>query len=94
MLEHSYFSHVKKLQGQDSFWSFLHDYSFNFYRSIKLRNEGRDELTEEEKLTIVIIVDGELSVFKMLIENAIHLSSSELADTMCRLIPDTYMEYC
>ncbi len=92
-LERSYFRHIKDLQGQGSFWKFLHDYSFDFYRSIKLHNEGREELTEEEKLTIVIIVDGEISVFKMLIEDSIHLSSSELADTMCRLIPDTYMEY-
>ena len=92
-LERSYFRHVRDLQGQGSFWKFLHDYSFHFYQSIKLRNEDREQLTEEEKLTIIMIVDGELSAFKMLVEDSIRLSSSELADIMCSLIPNAYMEY-
>lgn len=39
-----YFRNVNKTEGQDSFWDFLWQYSFDFYKSIKLRNEKREEL--------------------------------------------------
>ena len=90
--ERAYFKHVKDITGQDSFWAFLHQYSFDFYKSIHCRNVRRDILREDEQLTIILIVDGELSVFQKLIENRISLSSRELADVFCAMIPPSFRE--
>ena len=35
-MDRSYFKHVRDISGQGSFWEFLRDYSFSFYRSVKL----------------------------------------------------------
>lgn len=46
------------VQGEESFWQFVLNYSGEFFRKIKMRNEGRDWLTEEEVLASIMISDG------------------------------------
>ena len=68
-------------------------YSFDFYKSIRCRNVKQEELREDERLTIILIVDGEISVFRKHIENKIDLSSRELADVFFSIIPPSYMSF-
>ena len=89
--ERSYFKHVKEIKGQNSFWEFLRNYSCNFYRSIKLHNEGRTELTEEERLMIIMIVDGQIALFKLLVEGKASINREEFAHLLCSIMPESYM---
>jgi len=91
-IDNSYFKNVLNTEGQDSFWSFIHDYSYQFYSSVKFHNEKRSELTEEEHLTIIMIVDGEISAFKHLIEEKVSISNASLSSLLCSLIPQSYKE--
>ena len=89
----SYFINVKDTEGQDSFWHYLRGYSFDFYKSIKLRNEKRGLLTEQERLTIISHVEGAIVLMKMYIEGKTAMSPGELAGLICSTIPVSYQEY-
>lgn len=86
----SYFRHVSGTTGQGSFWEFLHDYSFDFYKSVKLHNEQRSDLTEEERLHIIMIVEAQKAMMKMLIEGKIGLSRNEFAKLLTDPMPVSY----
>ena len=90
--EKSYFRNVNKLEGQDSFWSFLHDYSCDFYSAVKLRNTGAERLTEEERLTVIMLVEGQAALFRMLVEDQAKLDRSGFARLICSLTPTSYRE--
>lgn len=89
-IDRSYFRHVNNTTGQGSFWEFLRDYSFNFYRSVKLHNEDRNALTETERLTIIMLIEAQLALMKLLIEEDISLNRKEFADLMVRPMPNSY----
>jgi AcrR family transcriptional regulator len=91
-LDISYFRHVSDVTGQRSFWEFLREYSFQFYRSIKLHNECRDELTEEERLTILMIVEGQMALFKLLVDGKADVNRDGFAALLCSLMPDSYKD--
>lgn len=77
-----FFVNVKGTEGQDSFWDFLRQYSFDFYSQVKKHNEHRSMLSEKEDLTIRIHVEGGISILKMYIDGNIHLDHNELAERM------------
>jgi len=91
-LEISYFRHVSDMTGQGSFWEFLREYSFQFYRSIKLHNEHRGELTEEERITILMIIEGQMALFKLLVEGKADVDRDEFAALLCSIMPDSYKD--
>ena len=88
-----YFTNVKDTLGQDSFWDFIWNYSYDFYSSVKQHNEKRDHLTENERLTIISHLHGGLALLKMFIEGKVNMSSGEFAELICSTIPDSYQEY-
>lgn len=88
-----FFVNVKGTEGQDSFWDFLRQYSYDFYSQVKMRNEHRSTLSEKEDLTIRLHVEGGISIIKMYIDGKIHLDHHELAELICSTIPDSYQEY-
>lgn len=90
--ERSYFRHVSEINGPDNFWTFLREYSFDFYSSIKLANEERDELTEEERLTILMIVEGQMIVFKELVNGTTHISREQFVKLLCSIMPVSYKD--
>ena len=92
VLNHT-FRNVNKTEGQDSFWDFLWQYSFDFYKSIKLRNEKREELTELERMTIIGGLGGSIAIMKLVIEGTVGLERQEIAKLFCSLIPNSYQEY-
>lgn len=87
------FNNIKDTLGQDSFWDFLWNYSYDFYSSVKMRNENRDYLTEYERLTIISHLDGAMTPLKMFIEGKINMSPGEFAEFICSTIPDSYQKY-
>lgn len=89
----SYFNNVKDTHGQDSFWDFLWNYSYDFYRSVKLRNEKRESLTEYEHLIILCHLNGGMSLLKLFIEGKVSLGPGEFAELICSTIPDSYQKY-
>ena len=90
--EKSYFRNVNKYDGTDSFWNFLHDYSYDFYSAVKLRNTGADRLTEEERLTVIMLVEGQMAVLKLLVEDQVSLDRADFSRIICSLTPASYQE--
>ncbi|MDO4527826.1 MAG: TetR family transcriptional regulator [bacterium] len=88
--ERMYFKHVSDISGPDSFWSFLREYSLQFYSSIKLYNEKRQKLTEEERLTILMIIEGQMSVFKEVVDGTTSINREDFARILCSIMPDSY----
>ena len=91
--KNDYFRNVSETEGQNSFWEFLWQYSFDFYKGIKLRNEKREELTELERMTIIAGVGGSIAVLKQLIEGDVDLERQEVAKLLCTMLPQSYQEY-
>lgn len=91
-LDLPYFRNVKDISGQGSFWDFLRDYSYAFYSSVKLHNEQRDRLTEDEHLTIYMIVDGQMAALKQLIEGKVTLGRTEFSRVLNAIVPSSYKE--
>ena len=87
-----YINNVKDTQGQDSFWDFLRQYGFAFYRSVKLRNEKREELTERERLTIIGANEAAIAILKQYIEGMEEMDRRETAELICSFIPKSYQE--
>lgn len=92
MAEKSYFQNVNKFDGQVSFWSFLHDYSCDFYSAVKLRNTGAERLTEEERLTVIMLVEGQIALFRLLVEDQAKLDRAGFSKMICSLTPISYRE--
>ena len=92
LAEKAYFRNVNKLDGQDSFWSFLHDYSCAFYSDVKLRNTKAERLTEEERLTVIMLVEGQIALLRMLIEDQVKLDRDSFSRLICSLTPVSYQE--
>lgn len=90
--ERSYFRHVAGINGPDDFWTFLREYSFNFYSSVKLANEKRDELTEEERLTVRMITEGQMIVFKELVNGTADISKEQFVKLLCSIMPASYKD--
>lgn len=86
----SFFNNVYKTEGDDSFWHFLHRYSYDFYKSVLMQNTGRETLTEEEHFIIVGICHGGINIFKEYIKADSKLSSKEMGELICRIIPEEY----
>ena len=93
LTKQSFFLNVKDTDGQDSFWDFLRSYSFDFYSSVMLRNEKRDSLTEDERLTIISHLEGSIALLKLYIEGKVGIVPGDLARLICSTIPDSYQEY-
>jgi len=88
--EKQYFKHVSSASGSDNFWTFLREYSLQFYTSIKLHNEKRERLTEEERLTICMIVEGQMSVFREVVDGTTDISREDFARILCSIMLDSY----
>ena len=90
--ERPYFKHVSAISGPDNFWTFLRQYSFQFYSSVKLHNEKREKLTEEERLTILMIIEAQIAVFKELVNGTTSISREDFADLLCSIMPASYKD--
>ena len=86
----SFFNNVYKTEGEDSFWKFLHRYSYDFYKSVITRNTGRETISEEEHYIIVGICHGGINIFKEYIKKDSRLTSKEMGELICRIIPEEY----
>ena len=85
-----YFSSIKAETGQNSFWEFAYDYSKEICKYVKLRNTGRDELTEKEKYEIEYIASGNIAVFKKALVQDSMLQPEMIADLVYELVPEEY----
>lgn len=90
--ERTYFKHVSAISGPDNFWTFLRRYSFNFYSRIKLQNEKREQLTETERLMILMIIEAQMTIFKELVDGTTDISREDFAGLLCSVMPESYME--
>ena len=90
--ERAFLKHVSGISGPDNFWTFLRQYSFDFYSSVKLHNEGRDTLTEEERLMIRIIIEAQMVVFKELVDGTTSISREDFAGLLCSFMPKSYKD--
>ncbi len=90
--ERSYFKHVAGINTPDNFWAFLRQYSFDFYSSVKLHNEKREQLTEEERLMILMIIEAQMTVFKELVAGTTTINRDQFAKLLCSIMPDSYKD--
>ncbi len=79
-----------KISGHRSFWDFLREYSIEVYQSIRLQNTHADSLTEKERLFIIMMIDGQMSLLKQLVKGKVTLDREEFADLLCSIMPDSY----
>lgn len=86
----SYFLNVVEISGHRSFWDFLREYSIEVYQSIRLQNTHADSLTEKERLFIIMMIDGQMSLLKQLVKGKVTLDREEFADLLCSIMPDSY----
>ncbi len=90
---HIYFEKASKVQGDNSFWSFLYDYAYNFYKNIYLKNTNYKSLPNEARITLEFTCMGANYIVKQWLENGRIESVSEMAELTFKLIPDMYRKY-
>ncbi len=88
-----FFMNVYDIKGQEDFWSYVYNYTYDFYKKIKLKNNHQKELSEIEHYTIHAIVNAEVSVLKAYIRDKSKLPSLEISRLLCELIPYEYQNY-
>ncbi len=87
----TYFYNVKDYDGQDSFWSFLTEYSRNFFTAVKCENSGKPDLSEKEKIELIFVLDGAVSVFREYVNNRkLSLPPVQISELLCQYYPNEY----
>lgn len=87
----NYFSNVKEYSGVESFWNFLTDYTWEFFKTVRYINLERNLLNEKEKMEMHFVVEGAVSVFRKYVEQSqLPLSPLEISGLLCQHYPKEY----
>lgn len=88
-----YFQNVNSLEGPESFWTFLSSYASAFFSSVKCENDNVTALSAQDRVTLMFIVEGAVSVFKDFARNSgENFSPRQISTLLCRLYPSDYYE--
>ncbi len=90
---HQYFEKAFKVQGKNSFESFLYEYSYAFYRETYLKNTGDEELNTEARIALEFNCMGAVYVVRQWLDSGRSVSVTELAKIIFQLIPEMYRKY-
>lgn len=85
-----FFKNISGTVGPESFWEFFFHYSFEFYKSVLLKNKHRNTLTPQEHFIIVGICSSDQSIVKEYLKDNKGLTPKDLAQLICDLIPEEY----
>jgi len=85
-----FFKNLKGSTAEEDFWIFMHRFSYNIFRTIRLYNRNKTELDAEEVLTIDAYVNTAIFLFKKLVLQDCKLSPREVSDIAYRSLQDDY----
>ncbi|WP_077612507.1 TetR/AcrR family transcriptional regulator C-terminal domain-containing protein [Clostridium sp. Marseille-P2415] len=80
----SFFYQASKIDGKNSFWDFLYDYSYKFY------SRNLDLSDEYNKIALTQTIAGEIQVVKDWIETGCQIEPAVLAGYLIKLTPDGF----
>lgn len=87
-----FFKNIKDTTGPESFWEFLFQYSYKFYKTVLLENKHRNMLTPQEHFIIVGICNSDQAIVKEYLKDSKGLTPKDIAVLVCSLIPEEYQE--
>jgi len=90
---HAYFMNASKVEGKNSFFDFLYDYSYIFYEDIYLKNERKKALSTEERITLEYACMGAIYIVKRWLETGRKESKPFMAKITFNLLPEMYRQY-
>jgi probable dihydroxyacetone kinase regulator len=88
-----YFEKASKVEGNNSFWNFLYDYSYAFYQGVYLSHSTSDTLTPKERIALEYNCYGSVAIVKKWIENGLVESPHDMAEWTYELISDMFRQY-
>lgn len=89
----AYFRNAFKVQGQNSFESFLMDYSFDFCRQSCIRRKNGEPLSDLENIALCLYVAGSVYLIKEWLTGKSSYPAGELAQIISSLTPDAVRPY-
>ncbi|MDD2215669.1 MAG: TetR/AcrR family transcriptional regulator C-terminal domain-containing protein [Eubacteriales bacterium] len=89
----SYFSSIKNVEGVNSFWSFLYEYSKTFYTSNYLQQTGYKKLTAEEYLKLSFICAGINEMIQVWLTNNCQEPIDKFAEWVIDILPENLRQY-
>jgi probable dihydroxyacetone kinase regulator len=90
---HEYFENAAKVQGKNSFFDFLYNYSYNFYKSVYLQNTHLETLDSEARVVLEYTCMGAIFIVQNWLINGRRESISDMAEWTFKLIPEMYRKY-
>ncbi len=88
-----YYQELRKSQEQGSFFDFLTDYSYEFYRSVYCRNQGIEEITKTQEYRILFITAGNVRVLQEWMMDGRRMPVDEFVEELLLHTPREYYEY-
>lgn len=89
----AYFQNVFKIEGQNSFYNFLLDYTIQFCKDIYIKNKGSETLSFEEVSSIEFYCYGSIDFARKWVCNGMLQSPKELADLFYKCTPIHIRQY-
>lgn len=84
----NYYKKAIKVEGPNSFLSFLYQYSFDFYENAYLKHMGIECLDTEALVSIEMLCSGHVSAVIKWLERGCHVPSKQMAEILYVFIPE------
>jgi hypothetical protein len=82
-----YFRKMLRYSSQITFWNFIYDYGYKFYESTILIQQGRKNLTTDEKYILGSYCNGTVHILKQWITDGCNETVEYITDLIYSLIP-------
>ena len=90
---HEYFENASNVEGRNSFWNFLYEYSFNFYKTVYLKNTQAENLSTKAIIFLEFNTMGSVFLVKQWFHKGRKESISDMAKWTYELIPEMYRNF-
>jgi len=87
-----YFERISRYEGPNSFWSFIHEYTFEFYKDVYQRNTKRKYLTADDRVMLEYTCGGAIGILKYWISNGRAESTEVISQLLYNCLPEQVRE--